>query len=108
LGYFVLTVQSTLKTVLIYCLIRNISHCGLITLYFIFAVNKARGFRNSKAAEESKRPEALVYVPLVREHENPEYRPVVSMETSKKKTDNAQPATDDFHFDKYKKKARKY
>jgi len=47
-------------------------------------------------------------VPVVGEHENPEYRPVVSMETSKKKTDNTQLATDDFHFDKYKKKARKY
>ena len=30
------------------------------------------------------------------------------METLKKKTDNTQLATDDFHFDKYKKKARKY
>ena len=77
-------------------------------LYFIFAVNKARGSRQSKAAEESKRLEAPVYVPVVGEHENPEYRTVVSMETSKKKNDNTQLATDDFHFDKYKKKARKY
>ncbi|XP_065916726.1 splicing factor C9orf78 homolog [Dysidea avara] len=70
--------------------------------------NKARGSRVSKAADQSKRPEAPVYVPVVGEHDNPEYRPMVSMETSKRKTDKTQIATDDFHFDKYKKKARKY
>ena len=50
-----------------------------------------------------------MYIPVVGENDKPEFRQTVSMETTKnKKVDQTHLATDDFYFDKYKKKAKRY
>ena len=72
-------------------------------------VNKAKEHGDSKTAEKAKQPESPVYVPVVGGSDKPEFRPTISTETvKKKKLDQTQLATDDFYFDKYKKKAKRY
>lgn len=75
----------------------------------LHTVNKARRPSDSKTADKLKQPEPPVYVPVVGESDKPEFRPTVSTEgVKKKKVDQTQLATDDFYFDKYKKKAKRY
>ena len=50
-----------------------------------------------------------MYIPVVGENDRPEFRPTTSTETvKKKKVDQTHLATDDFYFDKYKKKSKRY
>ena len=51
--------------------------------------------------------EQPAYIPVVGENE-PELKPTTVAETHKRKVDHAQMATDDFHYDKYRKKARRF
>lgn len=82
---------------------------GTTSWLYFSVVNKAKGPRDSKTADKLKQPEPPVYVPVVGESDKPEFRPTVSTETvKKKKVDQAQLATDDFYFDKYKKKSKRY
>ena len=70
-------------------------------------VNKAK--RPGETDNKLKKPEPPVFVPVVGETDKPEFRPTVSTETvKKKKVDQTQLATDDFYFDKYKKKSKRY
>lgn len=58
-----------------------------------------------KAAKQPQKPEGPTYVAVVGEEE-PELKFVGTKETAKKKTDPTQNATDDMHFDRYRKKFR--
>lgn len=72
----------------------------------VLTVNKAKGPGDS---DKLKQQEPPVYVPVVGENDKPEFRPTVSTEAvKKKKLDQTQLATDDFYFDKYKKKSKRY
>lgn len=48
-----------------------------------------------------------VYIPVVGEGE-PELKPVGGSETHKRKVDHSHMATDDLHYDKYRKKVKHF
>ena len=54
--------------------------------------------------EEPAKPE---YIPVVGENE-PELVPTGQTESKRKKRDQAQMATDDFHYDRFRKKTRMF
>ena len=61
------------------------------------------------AAKEAdkKVPQEPAYIPVVGENE-PELKPAGPSKSARKRLDPGQLATDDFHYDKYKKRARRY
>ena len=60
--------------------------------------------RETKEEEKVSRPE---YIPVVGENE-PELMPTGIVEGPKRKLDQTQMATDDLHYDRFKKKARMF
>ena len=59
----------------------------------------------ARTAKQPPKPEGPTYVAVVGEEE-PEFKFVGTKEIAKKKTDPSQNATDDMHFDRYRKKFR--
>ena len=76
-----------------------------------YSVFKDRDHSSSGAAKKSKNePEEApppAYIPVVGEDE-PELKPTGTTEGHKRKLDQSQLATDDYHYDKYKKRTRHY
>ena len=72
--------------------------------YSLYPVFKEKDMAG-KAAKQPPKPEGPTYVAVVGEEE-PELKFVGTKETAKKKTDPTQNATDDMHFDRYRKKFR--
>ena len=65
-------------------------------------------FRDGEGVPKQKeppKPEEPTYIPVVGEAE-PEMKYVGPKDGAKKKTNQAHNATDDFHFEKYRKKLR--
>lgn len=74
-------------------------------LHLVYKADRNRGTPASKEEPESKQP---AFIPVVGESE-PELKPTgTTVEAHKRKLDFAQMATDDYHYDKYKKKARRF
>ena len=71
--------------------------------------HKDRDPRGQEAAKESdkKTPQEPAFIPVVGENE-PELKPTGPTKSSRKRLDPGQLATDDFHYDKYKKRSRHY
>lgn len=63
------------------------------------------GKKEGKEGEEEE--EVVTYVPVVGEGE-PELRPTGQVELTKRKVDHSQMATDDYIYDRYRKKVRHY
>ena len=89
----------------------------LQTCFFISSVYKhkdpdPRGESSSTAtaaAQESdkKAQTEPAFIPVVGENE-PELKPAGPTKSARKRLDPGQLATDDFHYDKYKKRSRRY
>jgi hypothetical protein len=64
---------------------------------------------SAAAAKESdkKAPTEPAFIPVVGENE-PELKPAGPTKGARKRLDPGQLATDDFHYDKYKKRSRRY
>ena len=56
---------------------------------------------------EKKVSQEPAYIPVVGENE-PELKPTAPSKGTRKRVDPGQLATDDFHYDKYKKRSRHY
>ena len=64
-------------------------------------------------SEEAKRSGAtvepqVVYIPVVGSNDEPELKPSIGGEGVKRKPDHAQLASDDYHYDRFKKKVRRF
>lgn len=75
-------------------------------LVHALAVYKAKDGQHQAAPkkEQEKAPQPA-YIPVVGENE-PELKPTGPSETHKRKLDQSQMATDDYHYDKYRKRTR--
>ena len=69
-------------------------------------VFKAKDVHHEKK-EPEKPPEQPAYIPVVGESE-PELKPAGQVESHKRKLDQSQLATDDFHYDKYRKRIKHF
>lgn len=80
--------------------------CSLSACPHAYIVYKGKKVTGHQPKEEEKpaRPE---YIPVVGENE-PELMPTGHVEGPKRKLDQAQMATDDLHYDRFKKKARMF
>lgn len=58
--------------------------------------------------EEDKSNPAPVYIPVVGSNEEPELKPSITIEVQKRKNDTSQMASDDYHYDKFKKKVKRF
>ena len=59
-------------------------------------------------AEEEGKEQAPAYIPVVGENE-PELKPAsATADSQKRKLEHNQQATDDFHYDKYRKRSRRF
>ena len=85
-------------------------------LFFISSVYKhkdpdPRGESTAAAAaaqeSDKKAPTEPAFIPVVGENE-PELKPAGPTKSARKRLDPGQLATDDFHYDKYKKRSRRY
>ena len=59
----------------------------------------------AKDADKKKMPSEPAFIPVVGENE-PELKATGPTKSSRKRLDPGQLATDDFHYDKYKKRSR--
>ena len=67
-----------------------------------------RGESTAAAKESDKKgPTEPAFIPVVGENE-PELKPAGPTKSARKRLDPGQLATDDFHYDKYKKRSRHY
>lgn len=69
--------------------------------------------KNKKTASEEENgsdssQSKLVYIPVVGSNDEPELKASVSGDGLKRKPDHTQLASDDYHYDKFKKKAKRY
>ena len=91
------------------CMLKCILHKHIISIHvstcftFKFVVFKDK--ESAPPPKEQPQPEVPSYIPVVGEAE-PEMKYVGPTENTKKKSHQTQNATDDFHFEKYKKKLR--
>ena len=79
-------------------------------LYYVVYKQKDHDSRGEKVAGkegDKKAPPEPAYIPVVGENE-PELKPAGPTKNAKKRLDPGQLATDDFHYDKYKKRSRHY
>ena len=58
--------------------------------------------------KEDKSNPAPVYIPVVGSNEEPELKPSITIEVQKRKNDTSQMASDDYHYDKFKKKVKRF
>ena len=66
------------------------------------------GSKDAATKEPDKSaPQEPAYIPVVGENE-PELKPTGSTKNARKRLDPGQMATDDFYYDKYKKRSRRY
>ena len=49
-----------------------------------------------------------VFIPVVGENDEPELKPTGQTDSQKRKLDHAQMATDDYHYDKFKKRVKRF
>ena len=66
-----------------------------------------RGENTAAKESEKKAPTEPAFIPVVGENE-PELKPAGPTKNARKRLDPGQLATDDFHYDKYKKRSRHY
>ncbi len=69
--------------------------------------------KSKKLSEETQIKEPVepkvVYIPVVGTHDEPELKASIATEgVVKRKPDHAQLASDDYHYDKFKKRVRRY
>ena len=60
-----------------------------------------------KKKKEPETPQPA-YIPVVGENDEPELKPTNTQDSTKKKVDHTQMPTDDFHYDKFKKRVRRF
>ena len=76
--------------------------------YYSCAHSVHRGKHPSQQSKKEEEPAKPEYIPVVGENE-PELMPTGHVEKQrKKKLDQSQMATDDFHYDRFRKKTRMF
>lgn len=76
--------------------------------YLVFKNDRGQSeaAKKEKAKEEEKTQQPA-YIPVVGESE-PELKPVGQADSHKRKIEHTQLATDDYHYDKYRKRTRRF
>ena len=57
--------------------------------------------------KEPEKPQPA-FIPVVGENDEPELKPANTQDPTKRKVDHTQMPTDDFHYDKFKKRGRRF
>ena len=84
--------------------------CSYMYLVYKHKDHDTRGGGGGEAARKETDKTASqepAYIPVVGENE-PELKPTGPSKSGRKRLDPGQMATDDFHYDKYKKRSRHY
>lgn len=58
--------------------------------------------------EEPEKKQQPVFIPVVGEDDEPELKPTGLPDGQKRKLDHTQMATDDYHYDKFKKRVKRF
>ena len=58
--------------------------------------------------EPEEKPQQRVFIPVVGENDEPELKPTGQLDGQKRKMDHGQMATDDYHYDKFKKRVKRF
>ena len=80
---------------------------GILYSVIVFSEKKKQSSEQLQD-KESAEPK-IVYIPVVGTHDEPELKASIAAEGGvKRKPDHAQMASDDYHYDKFKKKVKRY
>lgn len=79
---------------------------NVFIVFFLVYKEKEKPFVLKK--KEAKPLPQPVFIPVVGANDEPELKPAGLMEGQKRKTDHSQMPSDDYHYDKFKKKIKRF